>query len=155
MPELSAIDVNVAISSLIWLINPVFGIFVHPCIGVASDRCNSRLGKRIPFLILFSVSCVFGMMIVATATNIQAAIFPSATSYTCAAILIFCFYGLLDLSLDVLVTPARALLFDTVPKRQVSLLVWQCVQPIDIACRLHQLYLHILRWVLWGDAWAF
>ncbi|KAG6497682.1 hypothetical protein ZIOFF_045586 [Zingiber officinale] len=39
-----------ALSSIIWLCGPIAGFVVQPIVGLWSDRCRSRFGKRRPFI---------------------------------------------------------------------------------------------------------
>jgi solute carrier family 45, member 1/2/4 len=58
--------------SLAWLCGPISGIVVQPVVGVLSDRCTARLGRRRPFLIGGVVATVAALWSFAYATSIAA-----------------------------------------------------------------------------------
>ncbi len=62
---------------LAWLGGPLSGIIVQPIVGLLSDRCNSRFGKRRPFMV-FGVICVaLSLVLFAWAGEIVQLINPS------------------------------------------------------------------------------
>ena len=48
------LGVPINLMTMCWMISPVLGFFLVPILGGASDSCRSRLGKRRPFIILYS-----------------------------------------------------------------------------------------------------
>jgi len=63
-PTLLEIGVSQRHMTLIWCLSPLVGFFLTPIMGSLSDRCNSALGRRRPFIILLSVGVVLGLILV-------------------------------------------------------------------------------------------
>merc|ERR1719153_707660 len=63
-PTLLEIGVSQRHMTLIWCLSPLVGFFLTPIMGSLSDRCNSTLGRRRPFIILLSVGVVLGLILV-------------------------------------------------------------------------------------------
>jgi solute carrier family 45 protein 1/2/4 len=63
-PLLLKIGLPVQYMTMVWCLSPLFGFFACPILGSLSDRCNSRLGRRRPFIILYSIGIVFGLIFV-------------------------------------------------------------------------------------------
>ncbi|XP_006815178.1 membrane-associated transporter protein-like [Saccoglossus kowalevskii] len=87
-PTLLKIGVPEQYMTLIWCLSPMLGIFLMPFIGSGSDRCNSKLGRRRPFILLLSAGIVIGLIFVPNGKDIGLAlgdigekglIFPHAT----------------------------------------------------------------------------
>ena len=57
-PYLSSLGLPSYLISLIWLAGPLSGTLVQPCIGVLSDRCQHRWGRRRPFIIFGTLATV-------------------------------------------------------------------------------------------------
>ena len=63
-PTLLKIGVPVTYMTLIWCLSPIIGFLLTPVLGSLSDRCRSKLGRRRPFIMLFSVGVVLGLLLV-------------------------------------------------------------------------------------------
>jgi hypothetical protein len=57
-PYLLQLGLAKPLVALVWLAGPLSGLFVQPLVGVLSDRCKSRLGRRRPFIIISSLLVV-------------------------------------------------------------------------------------------------
>ncbi|KAB1208026.1 Sucrose transport protein SUC3 [Morella rubra] len=44
-----------AFSSFIWLCGPITGLVVQPCVGIWSDKCTSKYGRRRPYILVGSL----------------------------------------------------------------------------------------------------
>ena len=64
------LGVPINLMTMCWMISPVLGFFLVPILGGASDSCRSRLGKRRPFIILYSAGIALGLMLVSYGNNI-------------------------------------------------------------------------------------
>lgn len=100
------------LSHLVWIMGPLSGLIVAPVIGVLSDRCTWRLGRRRPFIILGSVFSIVGMLIFANVIAIT-----KGQLFIARLLAVFAF-GLLDFSTNVIMFPSRALLGDLLPTYQ-------------------------------------
>jgi maltose/moltooligosaccharide transporter len=89
--------------ALLWLAGPVSGLLVQPVIGRLSDRTWTRFGRRRPWM--------FGSGAIATAALTGIAFAPSLV-WAIAMI------WLLEISMNALNAPYRALVGDTLPEQQ-------------------------------------
>lgn len=69
-PLLLQLGVPVYLMTLCWMASPALGFFLVPLLGSASDTCSSKLGRRRPFIILYSVGIILGLMLVPYGKNI-------------------------------------------------------------------------------------
>lgn len=63
-PILLKLGVPVAFMTLVWCVSPLLGFFLVPIMGSLSDRCPTKLGRRRPFILLFSVGIMVGLILV-------------------------------------------------------------------------------------------
>lgn len=106
--------------SYAWLAGPIAGVLVQPTVGVLSDRCTARLGRRRPFLIAGTVVTVLSLLIFAYAREIGEALgdlhgVPVKTRALFVAIVSF---WTLDFAINAAQGPLRALLADVLPVEQ-------------------------------------
>ncbi|XP_027187669.1 sucrose transport protein SUC4 isoform X2 [Cicer arietinum] len=101
-------------ASIIWLCGPVSGLFVQPLVGLLSDRCQSRFGRRRPFILVGAASIVVAVVIIGYAADIGGLLGDDITgSYRPFAIIVFVIgFWILDVANNVTQGPCRALLAD-------------------------------------------
>ncbi|XP_053408855.1 proton-associated sugar transporter A-like [Mercenaria mercenaria] len=63
-PILLKLGVPVAFMTLVWCVSPFLGFFLVPVMGSLSDRCPLKLGRRRPFILLFSLGIMVGLVLV-------------------------------------------------------------------------------------------
>merc|ERR1719379_140236 len=97
MPLLLGLKVPRLFLAICWLISPVAGMALHPCVGKFSDTCGRR-----PFIITFGTLAAVGLF----------AIPLNAMAGSFAAVAAIAAFGLADTAHDLLVTPARAAMND-------------------------------------------
>lgn len=108
--------------SYAWLAGPIAGIVVQPIVGVLSDRCTSRLGRRRPFLIAGTIFSVFCLCSFSYARQIGQAMGDDlATGNPRALLIAITSFWALDFSINSAQGPLRALLSDVVPPSQHKL----------------------------------
>lgn len=49
---------------MVWAMSPLIGFFLAPILGSLSDRCNLKLGRRRPFILLLSLGIFIGLFLV-------------------------------------------------------------------------------------------
>lgn len=64
-PYLLSLGLNKALLALVWIAGPLSGVLVQPYVGIKSDRCRSKLGKRRPFIIGGTIATIISLMILA------------------------------------------------------------------------------------------
>jgi len=69
-PLLLQLGVPMYLMTLTWMLSPLFGFFLVPVLGSLSDTCGSRLGRRRPFIILYSVGILLGLTLLPYGKNI-------------------------------------------------------------------------------------
>lgn len=115
-PYVQELGIPHAWASIIWLCGPLSGFFVQPLVGLMSDRCNSRFGRRRPFIFCGAASIVVAVLIVGFSADIGW-IFgdrPEARPRAVAAFVLG--FWLLDMANNVTQGPCRALLADLTGK---------------------------------------
>lgn len=97
------------LSHLVWILGPLSGLLTAPIVGVLSDRCKSRWGRRRPFMAAGALASVGGMLLFAEASSL-----PEKFRIPVA---VFAF-GVLDFATNVVIFPSRALFGDLLPADQ-------------------------------------
>ncbi|MBQ2767370.1 MAG: MFS transporter [Clostridia bacterium] len=92
------------VSGAIMALDNVLAIFLLPLFGGISDRVNTRLGKRTPFILLGTILATSIMILIPTAANTQ------------NLVLFFVSLGLVLISMGFYRSPAVALMPDLTPK---------------------------------------
>ncbi|KAH9117129.1 hypothetical protein LEN26_012783 [Aphanomyces euteiches] len=105
---------------LVQLVGPICGLLVVPTVGVLSDRCKSRYGRRRPFILFGAIASIATWMILAFSRDIGNAFgdTPDSRTWT-AAITILC-YIFMDITLNVAMVPVNLLMVDFAGERQVT-----------------------------------
>ncbi|KAL2634147.1 hypothetical protein R1flu_005626 [Riccia fluitans] len=124
--ELSAVHVaretlgiEHAFASFIWLCGPVTGLVAQPCIGIWSDQCKSKWGRRRPFILSGALMVASSVIIIGFSADIGYLLGDSHENCEvykgirprAAGVFVIGFW-LLDLANNTVQGPARALLAD-------------------------------------------
>ncbi|KAH7817548.1 putative solute carrier family 45, member 1/2/4 [Monocercomonoides exilis] len=101
-PMITKLGIETWLGSVIWLLGPICGL-LQPFIGAYSDKANFKWGRRRPFILagLFIVSISFALFILITEEVIA--------------------FVLIYVSINMLMLPARAIIFDVCGEGQESL----------------------------------
>ncbi|XP_055011804.1 solute carrier family 45 member 3 [Boleophthalmus pectinirostris] len=91
-------------------IGPVLSLFLTPFVGSASDNCNSRYGRRRPFIWLLSLGVLIALFIIPNADILASRLFWGGQRLQVGFLIIG--VGLLDFCGHVCFTPLEALLSD-------------------------------------------
>uniref|UniRef100_T1IUZ2 Major facilitator superfamily (MFS) profile domain-containing protein n=1 Tax=Strigamia maritima TaxID=126957 RepID=T1IUZ2_STRMM len=128
--------------TLIWCLSPLLGFFLTPSLGVLSDNCTLKIGRRRPFIFILSIGIILGLILVPNgrdfgitigdtpqieeisnnsenALNISTVKNSTNEKYATPLGLLFTVIGtvLLDFDADACQSPARAYLLDvTLPE---------------------------------------
>ncbi|XP_031493184.1 sucrose transport protein SUT4 isoform X2 [Nymphaea colorata] len=118
-PYIQTLGIGHAFSSFIWLCGPITGLVVQPCVGIWSDKCRSRYGRRRPFIFLGSLMICIAVIIIGFSADIGYLLGDTkehCSTYrgtrTRAAIIFIIGFWMLDLANNTVQGPARALLAD-------------------------------------------
>ncbi|KAJ2787001.1 hypothetical protein GGI15_001048 [Coemansia interrupta] len=105
--------------SLVWLAGPLSGLVTQPLVGVLSDRCTSKLGRRRPFIIGSTIAVIFCFGVIGWTREI-AGDHPSLVMW----LAVIAFY-LLDFAINSIQASLRALIVDVLPtSRQDNGTAW-------------------------------
>ncbi|KAF9673887.1 hypothetical protein SADUNF_Sadunf10G0070600 [Salix dunnii] len=108
-----------AFSSFIWLCGPITGLVVQPCVGIWSDKCSSKFGRRRPFILAGSLMISLAVIIIGFSADIGYLLGDTeehcskfkGTRIRAAFVFVIGFW-MLDLANNTVQGPARALLAD-------------------------------------------
>ncbi|KAL5173510.1 Sucrose transport protein SUC2 [Glycine soja] len=113
-PYVQTLGVPHAWASFIWLCGPISGLLVQPIVGYSSDRCQSRFGRRRPFILAGSLAVAIAVFLIGYAADIGHAAGDNLTQKTrprAVAIFVIGFW-ILDVANNMLQGPCRAFLGD-------------------------------------------
>ena len=142
VPHLIREEVPRWVVSMIYMANPVVGLWIQPWLGSWSDS----LGKRIPFVLGLGVTGLIGLTVVLLASS--ATDNDESSSRMMMMIVTFVGFGLADISLDCLLIPGRALLEDTFTKQTEQ--ANSVFTAFQLGGRLLALWFGSSRWTLTG-----
>lgn len=110
---LEALGADVHSIGYFWLAAPLAGLVVQPIIGLSSDKTWTRLGRRIPFILIGSIISALAMFFMPNSGNfvnlVPALVF--------GAVMLL----LMDTSFNITMQPFRALVGDMVNDEQKNL----------------------------------
>ncbi|XP_072980669.1 sucrose transport protein SUT1-like [Typha angustifolia] len=118
-PYVQTLGLSHALSSIMWLCGPIAGFVVQPCVGLWSDRCHARFGRRRPFILAGCLLISMAVTVIGFSSDIGYAL--GDTKEHCsvyhgprwhAAIVYVLGFWLLDFSNNAVQGPARALMAD-------------------------------------------
>ncbi|KAI8808211.1 hypothetical protein BJ742DRAFT_772207 [Cladochytrium replicatum] len=124
-PYLLELGLSKSLTALVWLAGPLSGLLVQPIVGVYSDLCTSRLGRRRPFIIGGGVIVIVSVFCIAFSREISMFFFGIRNSDEITVpvanltilIAVTGFY-LLDFSINCVQAMCRALIVDVCPLDQ-------------------------------------
>lgn len=118
-PYIQTLGIQHAFSSFIWLCGPITGLVVQPCVGIWSDKCTSKYGRRRPFIFVGSLMISLAVIIIGFSADIGYILGDTKEhcstfkgTRTRAAIVFIIGFWMLDLANNTVQGPARALLAD-------------------------------------------
>ncbi|EPS58915.1 hypothetical protein M569_15897, partial [Genlisea aurea] len=112
-PYVQTLGIGHAASSFIWLCGPITGLVVQPCVGIWSDKCTSKYGRRRPFIFIGAVMICFAVVVIGFSADIGYVLGDTKEHCrTRAAFMFVIGFWLLDLANNTVQGPARALLAD-------------------------------------------
>eukprot|EP01135_Chromosphaera_perkinsii_P005860 Nk52_evm9s369 gene=Nk52_evmTU9s369 len=114
---LKELGVSATWSMSVWLSGPLAGLLVQPIIGTMSDECQSKYGRRRPFLLGGVLASCLSMFAIAFVEGLYT-LTPTTTTQNIAAFTTVFGFWVLNFSNNVLGAAGRALLNDIVPNPQ-------------------------------------
>ncbi|KAF4375256.1 hypothetical protein F8388_001013 [Cannabis sativa] len=118
-PYIQTLGIGHAFSSFIWLCGPITGLVVQPCVGIWSDKCTSKFGRRRPFILAGSLMISAAVILIGFSADVGYLLGDTKEhcrtfkgTRTRAAVVFIIGFWLLDLANNTVQGPARALLAD-------------------------------------------
>jgi solute carrier family 45 protein 1/2/4 len=105
------------------IIGPLSGVLVAPTIGVLSDRCNSKWGRRRPYLAVGAITSAICWTLMGYTRQMGEALGDSKDvdgNHTFTAILTIFFYAWMDVTVNMTQTPAFLIVADFAGDRQTT-----------------------------------
>ena len=99
--------------SYFWILPPLMGLIVQPIVGTLSDKTWTRMGRRIPYLLVGAIVSVIVLCMLPNAGSFGLAV-GSAMLFGLVSLM------LLDTSLNMAMQPFKMLVGDTVNEKQKS-----------------------------------
>ncbi|KAL6883592.1 hypothetical protein ACP4OV_011006 [Aristida adscensionis] len=118
-PYVQTLGIPHALTSVMWLCGPIAGLIVQPCVGLYSDKCTSKLGRRRPFIFTGCLIICISVIIIGFSSDIgfalgdtkeDCAVYKGKRLY--AALFFVMGFWMLDFSNNTVQGPARALMAD-------------------------------------------
>lgn len=100
--------------SYFWILPPLMGLLVQPIVGMLSDRTWTKVGRRLPYLILGATIAVIVMCLLPNAGSFRFTV-SSAILFGLVALM------LLDTSINMAMQPFKMLVGDMVNEKQKGL----------------------------------
>lgn len=134
------------VSHAVWVLGPISGLIVAPLIGIWSDRCLSKWGRRRPFIVAGTALGVVGMLMYSHVLLLASLLEPWVGHFQQKLPLIIAViaFAIIVFSLNVFHWPSRALLGDVVPSEQQhaiqgALIIGSSLSDLVVNAVLHQL----------------
>ncbi|RKP10038.1 major facilitator superfamily domain-containing protein [Thamnocephalis sphaerospora] len=126
-PYLLQLGLSKMLISLVWLAGPLSGLLIQPLVGIYSDRCTSRIGRRRPFILFGGTLVLLSVYAIAHARWLAQKMLDltgggdqeSRDGQIAIGIAVVGFY-ILDFSINAVQACLRALVVDTAPLDQQS-----------------------------------
>lgn len=124
-PYLLSLGLSKSLMALVWIAGPLTGTLVVPYVGVVSDNCRSRWGKRRPFMIGGTIATIIGLLFLAWTREIVGGILgifgadPKSEGVKVVTI-IAAVIGIyvLDIAINTVQAAIRAFIVDCAPAHQ-------------------------------------
>ncbi|KAK7710936.1 hypothetical protein SLS57_008252 [Botryosphaeria dothidea] len=124
-PYLLSLGLSKSLLALVWIAGPLSGTLVQPYVGLKSDNCRSKYGKRRPFIIGGAISTIVSLFLLAWAREIVAGFLSifgvgwnSSATKTLTILFAVVMVYVLDFAINVIQAAIRAFVVDCAPTHQ-------------------------------------
>ncbi|KAK6940304.1 hypothetical protein RJ641_029835 [Dillenia turbinata] len=111
-PYVQELGIPHAWASVVWLCGPLSGFLVQPLVGHTSDRCNSKYGRRRPFIVAGATMIALAVLVIGHSADIGWWFGDRGSSRPRAIAAFVVGFWLLDVANNTTQGPCRALLAD-------------------------------------------
>ncbi|XP_006878149.1 PREDICTED: membrane-associated transporter protein-like, partial [Chrysochloris asiatica] len=112
-PVLLSVGLPKSLYSMVWLLSPILGFLLQPVVGSVSDHCQSRWGRRRPYILTLTILMLLGMALYLNGDAVTSVLIANpkqkliwAISITMVGVVFF------DFAADFIDGPIKAYLFD-------------------------------------------
>ncbi|XP_045643374.1 membrane-associated transporter protein isoform X2 [Ursus americanus] len=112
-PVLLSVGLPRSLYSTVWLLSPILGFLLQPVVGLASDHCRARWGRRRPYILTLGILMLSGMALYLNGDAVVSALIADprrkriwAITITMIGVVTF------DFAADFIDGPIKAYLFD-------------------------------------------
>ncbi|KAH8663598.1 hypothetical protein BGZ60DRAFT_411698 [Tricladium varicosporioides] len=124
-PYLLALGLSKSLMALVWIAGPLSGTLVQPYVGMLSDNCRSRWGKRTPFMVTGAAATIISLVALAWVREIVGGILglfgadreSHGVKVTIIVIAVLFVY-ILDFAINTVQAGIRAFILDCAPSHQ-------------------------------------
>ena len=88
---------------MVWGLSPIVGFFTCPILGSMSDGCRSKLGRRRPFIILYSVGILVGLLLTGYGHILSSLMWDESRGMPNPYLILITIIGVILLDLDYLI----------------------------------------------------
>ena len=124
-PYLQSLGMSKSLLAFVWIAGPLAGVLVQPYIGIRSDNCRLKWGKRLPFMVGGALATAFSFMCLAWTREIVhgfLSIFgadpESKGVQVCSIIFAVIWVYVLDFAINTVQAGIRAFIVDNAPLHQ-------------------------------------
>ncbi|KAL2164367.1 hypothetical protein VTH06DRAFT_3583 [Thermothelomyces fergusii] len=124
-PYLLSLGLSKSLMALVWIAGPLSGTLVQPYVGMLSDNCRIRWGKRKPFMIGGALATIVSLMFLAWTKEIVAGLLglfgaaPDSEGVKVTVIIVAVLWVyVLDFAINTVQAAIRAFIVDCAPTHQ-------------------------------------
>ncbi|KAK7531431.1 uncharacterized protein J3D65DRAFT_653411 [Phyllosticta citribraziliensis] len=124
-PYLISLGLSKSLLALVWIAGPLSGTLVQPYVGLRSDNCRSRWGKRRPFIIGGTAATIVSLFLLAWARELVGGLLSifgvardASATHTMTILFAVLMVYVLDFAINVIQAAIRAFVVDCAPTHQ-------------------------------------
>ena len=120
VPAIFDSGISPTYGAMLIAISPIMGIVFQSYMGTASDQCQCFWGRRRPFIVALTITCLFGLLLFPFTEDIADLIDKQNLQNAVLIVLIFTATFFTDFSTGSIRVPVRAYLLDVMPRNQAK-----------------------------------
>lgn len=125
-PYLLSLGISKRVLSLVWLAGPLSGTIGQPIVGMLSDKCTLKYGKRRIFVLVGCILTCLSLLLLSHSSEIMSfvlSILDFSDETIKLGTIVFACIGIyvLDFSIAIIQASSRALIVDVVPTNQQNI----------------------------------
>ncbi|TVY88140.1 General alpha-glucoside permease, partial [Lachnellula willkommii] len=124
-PYLLSLGMSKSLMALVWIAGPLSGALVQPYVGMLSDNCRSKWGKRVPFMAAGAAATIISLLALAWVREVVGGVLglfgadsESRGVKTTIIVVAVLFVYVLDFAINTVQAGIRAFILDCCPSHQ-------------------------------------